>query len=281
MEQRFKSLLIFEFQARLRDTGSCFSNLAELKWAKGYSCPQGGLGRNCGCSSPNSPQCSWCRYVESSPADTLFHKVKFDSLKAFWTVCFMSTNKKDITSIDLAHKLDLGQKTCWRLNRKVMKAMKGSGSHPITDTAEVDETVFGGQEEGVRDRKNATKKLIVVGIEKRGKGVSRLYTRIIESADSRFFGWFMKDQIGPETRGMSDQWTSYGPLEKDFHNPVGIPSCKKRDGFPALHRVVMNLKGWLRGMHHHMVEYPQDYLDKYGYIFNYSPMKEGYSITLS
>lgn len=38
-------------------------------------------------------------------------------------------------------------------------------------TVEVDETVFGGQEEGVRGRKNENKKLVVIGIEKKEKGL--------------------------------------------------------------------------------------------------------------
>ena len=43
--------------------------------------------------------------------------------------------------------------------------------------------------------------------------------------------------------------------------------------FPELHRVIMNLKSWLRGVHHH-VEDLQDYLNEYCYRFNRSLMKE-------
>ena len=73
--------------------------------------------------------------MESPTAGTLFHKVKFDLLKAFWIVYFLATNKKGFSSTELARKLELGQKTCWRFKRKVMKAMKSSGNHPITGTA--------------------------------------------------------------------------------------------------------------------------------------------------
>jgi hypothetical protein len=66
----------------------------------------------------------------------------------------------------------------------------------------------------------------------------------------------------------------YGPLEKDFENLVRIPSGKKGSNFPDLHRMVMTLRGWLRGMHHH-VWHLQDYLDEYCYRFNRSSMKAG------
>jgi len=274
MELRFKSLSLFEFRERYPDGDSCLSHLADLKWGDGFKCRKCGHGRCCKGGMPYSRQCTSCRYDESPTANTLFHKIKFDILKAFYIVYFVATNKKGITSTELARKLDLRQKTCWAFKRKVMKAMKSSGDHPITGTAEVDETVFGGQEEGVRGRKNGTKRLVVVGIEKRKKGVSRLYAREIPNADAVSLGGFMKGHIATGAKVTTDQWTGYGPLAKTFENLVRIPSGKKGNNFPELHRVVMNLKGWLRGMHHH-VGYLQDYLDEYCYRFNRSFMKEG------
>ena len=52
-----------------------------------------------------------------------------------------------------------------------MKAMKSSGNYPIIANAEVDETVFGGQETGVKGCQNKNKKLVVVGVQKKNKGV--------------------------------------------------------------------------------------------------------------
>ena len=274
MEQRFKSMSLFDFQEKFPDNDSCLLHLAKLKWGDGYTCAKCGHDSSCDGSSPHSRQCTRCRYVESPTAGTLFHKVKFDLLKAFWIVYFLATNKKGFSSTELARKLELRQKTCWKFKRKVMKAMKSSGKHPITGTAEVDETVFGQQEEGVRGRENAKKKLVVVGIEKKGKGVSRLYARVIPHADAACLGGFMKDHIDPEAKVTTDQWTGYGPVAKDFPNMVRIPSGKKGSNFPELHRAIMMLKAWLRGMHHHVKDL-QDYLDEYCYRFNRSFMKEG------
>jgi len=152
MELRFKSLSLFDFQERFPDSDSCLSHLAELKWSNGFRCRKCGHGKHCAGGQPCSRQCTSCRYDESPTANTLFHKIKFDLLKAFYIVYFVSTNKKGVISTELARKLSLRQKTCWAFKRKVIKAMKSSGDHPLTGTAEVDETVFGGQEEGVRGR---------------------------------------------------------------------------------------------------------------------------------
>ncbi len=274
MEQRFKSLSLFEFMKRYPDNESCLSHLAKLKWSNGYTCPKCQHKKSCAGASPLSKQCTRCRYVESPTAGTLFHKVKFDLQKAFCIVYFVSTNKKGISSTELARKLELGQKTCWKFKMKVMKAMKSSGNYPITGTAEVDETVFGQQEKGVRGRKNVNKKLVVISIEKKGNGVSRLYARVIPHADAASLGGFMKDHIAPSAKITTDQWTGYRPLVKDFENLVQIPSGSKGGNFPEMHRAIMMVKGWLRGMHHH-VNYLQDYLNEYCYRFNRSYLKEG------
>lgn len=273
MEQRFKSLSLFEFQERYGSTEDCLKELVRFKWGSGFACRKCGHGHSCDGNATYSRQCTKCRYVESPTAGTLFHQLKFDLVKAFYIVYFVSTNKKGITSTELSRKLNLRQKTCWSFKRKVMKAMKSSGNHPITGTSEVDETVFGGQEEGVRGRQNRKKKLVVVAIEKKKNGVSRMYARVIESAGSDDLGPFMKEHIDKNARVTTDMWTGYAPLSKYFENHKRIYSGDKGGNFPELHRSIMNLKGWLRGMHHHVNDL-QDYLDEYCYRFNRSFMKE-------
>ena len=174
MEQRFKSLSIFEFQERYSTSEDCLKDLSKLKWSDGFRCLKCEHDRSCQGKAAYSRECTRCRYVESPTAQTLFHHIKFDLLKAFYIVYFVSTNKKGITSTELSRKLNLRQKTCWSFKRKVMKAMKSSGNYPITGRAEVDETVIGGQESGVRGRQNKSKKLVVIAIEKKKKGVSRI-----------------------------------------------------------------------------------------------------------
>jgi hypothetical protein len=273
MEQRFKSLSLFEFQERFSNAADCLKYLADEKWGNGFVCRKCGHTHSCAGKATQSRQCTCCRYVESPTAQTLFHKVKFDLLKAFYIVYFVSTNKKGITSTELSRKLNLRQKTCWGFKRKVMKAMESSENHPIEGDVEVDETVFGGQEENTKGRKNINKKLVVLAIEKKNKGVSRLYARVIPNASAEQLGGFMKAHIDPKAKITTDKWTGYIPLKADFENLTRVASGKKGSNFPELHRVVMNLKSWLRGVHHHVNDL-QDYLNEYCYWFNRSFMKE-------
>ena len=102
MEQRFKSLSLFEFQERFKTSEDCLIYLSNLKWKDGFVCKKCVHTHSCAGNAPHSRQCTSCRYVESPTAQTLFHQVKFDLLKAFYIVYFLSTNKKGITSTELS-----------------------------------------------------------------------------------------------------------------------------------------------------------------------------------
>jgi predicted RNA-binding Zn-ribbon protein involved in translation (DUF1610 family) len=274
MENKFKSLTIFEFQERFPNDDACHEYLIELKWKDGFVCPFCGHTHYCASRRKYDRQCTSCHRAVSPTSQTLFHQLKFPILKAFYIVYYVSTSKKGISSTELSRKLGLRQKTCWSFKQKVMKAMKSSGNNKIEGKAEVDETVVGGQEEGFKGRKNNRKKLVVFAIEKKGKGVSRLYGKVINHSSSKELGEFMSSTIEKNAEIKTDKWRGYQPLKNDFPNLRQVESGKKGKNFPDLHRTIMNFKGWLRGMHHH-VDYLQEYIDEYCYRFNRSIMTDG------
>ncbi len=274
MESRFKSLSIFEFQALFPDDASCLTHLSKQKWADGFKCRYCGHGNYCGGPRPHDRQCTSCNYTESPTAHTLFHKVKFPLVKAFWIVYYLSSTKTGMATTELSRKLELRQKTCWLFKRKVMRAMRSSGRHPMEGTVEVDEAVVGGQEENVRGRANKKKRLVVFAIERKGKGVSRMYGKVIPSAHAKTLGGFMKQTIDPKANVRTDGWTGYTPLKKRFKNLQQEKAQPKGKNFKEMHRVIMGFKGWLRGVHHH-ASHLQAYVDEYCFRFNRSLMKEG------
>jgi len=193
-------------------------------------------------------------------------------LKAFYIVYFVSTSKKGISSTELSRKLGLRQKTCWYFKRKVMKAMESSGNYPLTGNVDVDEFFVGAQEEGKKGRGKKNKKLVVLAIEKSGKGISRMYGKEIEKADSKHLGSFMKAKIDSKANVKTDKWLGYKPLKSDFENLVQLDSGEKGGNFPQIHRAIMLFKAWLRGIHHSVNDL-QTYIDEYTYRFNRHLMK--------
>jgi hypothetical protein len=274
MEKRFKSLSLFEFQTRFPDEDKCKAYLATLKWGNGYKCAKCGHGKYCGGQGVYDRQCTRCGYIESPTAGTLFHKSKLPILKAFYIVYYLSTSKNGVSSTELSRKLALRQKTCWLFKQKVMKAMESSGSFPMTGKVDVDETYVGGQDEQAIGRNEGHKKIVVVAIERKGKGIARMYGRVIEGASKKNLKKFMADHIAKEAQVRTDGWTGYKGLESGFPKLVREKSEKKGKNFPQLHRSIMMFKAWLRGVHH-SVHYLQSYINEYTYRFNRHKMKEG------
>jgi len=267
MEKSHKSMRLFEFQQRFTSDNQCRAYLAAEKWKNGYACSKCGHTHYCQSNTLYSRQCTRCKHTDSPTSGMFFHKVKFPLLKAFYIVYFVSTNKKGIASMELSRKLGLRQKTCWYFKRKVMKAMESSGKYPLEGNVDVDEFFVGGQESGKKGRGRERKQLVVIAIEKRDKGISRMYGKVIEQADAKNLGNFMKAKINPQAQIKTDKWLGYRPLKSEFSNLIQLSSGEKGGNFPEIHRSIMLFKSWLRGIHHRVTDL-QAYIDEYTYRFN-------------
>jgi two-component system, sensor histidine kinase LadS len=113
-----------EFSKSYPDKEACYKFLADLKWTNGYKCRKCGHEKYCQGPALFSRRCTKCTYNESVTAFTLFHKCKFDIIKAFYMVFLVIANKGNISSYELSDKLLLEQKTCWKFKQKILVAMK-------------------------------------------------------------------------------------------------------------------------------------------------------------
>ena len=268
MEKRDQSLTLFEFQKLSPDDHACHKHLAQLKWPDGFFCEKCGHTHYCKGKLDRTRQCNRCGYQATPASGTLFHKVKFPMLKAFHIVYFIATNKQGIPSTELSRKSGMGQKTCWRFKRKVMKAMADSHPFPLMGN----EMMAGQQEEGTKGRQNQDKKPVAVAVERAGKGIRRMYARVIRDAGNESLRPFFKDHIDLNATIKTDKCPGYRPLQNEYPNLTRVKSGKKGNNFPDMHRAIMMFKAWLRGTHH-SVEHLQACLNEYCYRFNRQPMK--------
>jgi hypothetical protein len=121
-----------EFQNIYADENSCLEYLSNLKWAKGYKCEKCGNTNYSKGPVAYSRRCSKCSYIESATANTIFYRLKFPIVKAFYMV-FLVSNRNEITADELSEKLSLRRQTCWAFKRKVLDAIAAK-KRPKTDT---------------------------------------------------------------------------------------------------------------------------------------------------
>lgn len=269
MEKRaiFTGVNSIKFNQRFKTEDDCYSYIADIKWENGYKCRKCGCDKSIAGKKPFSKRCSLCKYDESPTANTMFDKVKFSLLLAFHIAFKISTKIKGMSSLELSHEFELRQKTCWMFKWKIQQAMQSSQKYPL-ENAHVDEFVIGGPEENKRGRSKGKKRLVVLALEIVPNGTGRAYAQIIEQASAKEFDVFFQKHITKNAKITTDKWRGYTPLKKDYKNLMQQLS-ENGKSFKDIHIHIMNLKGWLRGIHHHCSkERLQGYLDEYHFRYN-------------
>lgn len=257
---------ILEFIKAFDKNEKCLEYLSVSKWKKGFKCVKC---KNETFSNTNMPfvrKCNRCKHKESATAGTLFHKCKFDLQKAFMIVFLVSTGKKGISSTELSRKLSLRQKTCYTFKRKVMEAMKSSGYIKLQGKVDVDEFFSGGYEKGKPGRSSGNKKQVVLGVELKNKSIYRCTAQVINNGGAKELRPFFEKHIDKKANVRTDKWRGYTSL-KDEYKELKQEKSKPGSNFKLLHRQVMMIKAWLRGIHH-SVKNLQPYLDEFCYRFN-------------
>jgi hypothetical protein len=199
----------------------------------------------------------------------MFDKCKIPVHIAFHIAFRLCTKKKGMSSLELSSEFEQRPMTCWEFKWKVQQAMQSSLNQPLTGEVHVDECFIGGEEEQKQGRSKGKKKLVIVALEKLPfNGVGRAYAQIIENGSSASFRPFFEAHISKAAEVITDEWTGYSPLKKDYPKLKQIPSNRGKNQ-PDMHIHIMNLKGWLRGIHHHCSkDRLQGYLEEYHFRYN-------------
>jgi hypothetical protein len=112
------------------------------------------------------------------------------------------------------------------------------------------------------------KKLIVLAIEILEDGVGRAYAEVIEHSSAKELGSFLTKYVSKDAEIITDKWKGYTPLKKEFLKLKQVASEEGKN-FKELHIHIMNIKGWLRGIHHHCSKaHMQNYLNEYHFRHN-------------
>jgi transposase-like protein len=270
MRDKFRGVNSIRFYKRFPDDDACHRYLSEIKWESGFLCRKCGHKKYCSGRKPYSRRCTRCKHDESPTAGTMFDKCKFSLHLAFHLAFKISTKKKGMSSLELSREFDLRQTTCWEFKWKIQQAMRSSKRYQLNGTVHVDDFYIGQYEEGKAGRSlDSKKRLVVVGLEILDKGgAGRAYAQMINNASAEEFKPFFKDYISTDSHIVTDTWRGYLPLNEQYPNLEQILS-NKGSNLPELHLHIMNIQGWLRGIHHHCSkEHLQGYLDEYHFRYN-------------
>ena len=270
VKERFTGVNSIKLNRYFRSEEDCYRYLSGIKWSQsGYRCKRCGYTKYGKGEKPYSRRCTKCNHDESPTAGTMFDKCKFSLLTAFHIAFKISTKKKGMSSEELSEEFEIRQMTCWKFKWKVQQAMQSSGRYPLKGIVHADEFYVGGKEEGgKRGRGKGDKRLVIVALEIVKGGFGRAYAATIPNASSDSFKPFFEKYIDKDADVVTDERPGYKSLKSSCKKMRQVPSNKGKS-FPELHIHIMNIKSWLRGIHHHCSEERlQGYLDEYHFRFN-------------
>lgn len=266
---------LMELERRFSDENACRAYLFALRWPAGFVCP------HCGGGS-GWPMvrglllCAACRAQVSVTAGTVLQDSKFSLTVWFRAMWQVTSQKNGMSALGLQRVLGLGSyKTAWALLHKLRRAMVRPGRERLRGVVEVDETYWGGEEEGLRGRGAVEKALIAVAAEAapgRGKAIGRIRLRHIPDASRSTLHGFIAQAVEPGSTVITDGLAAYRDLNGYFHDRQ-VQQHQPTDAehlLPRVHRVASLLKRWLLGTHQGAIahEHLDDYLNEFTFRFN-------------
>lgn len=271
---KVKKSSIIEYRERFGTEESCKDYLAEKKWESGYQCIKCGNKSYKKGRKSHDRKCKLCNHNASVTSNTLFHSIKFSLVIAFEMIYRITSSKKGISSVGLCREYGCNPKTAYNFKRKVMKALKSSETNPLQGIVHVDEFVFGGKEEGCQGRSSKSGKLKIciateIVIDKKGKEtLGNAYALSIENYSTKELRKIFEKHIDKSnTKIITDKWRSYLPLKEVFN--IEQKESNNGKNFKKLHTLIMNIKSWIRGVHHHISKtHIQEYLNEFFFRFN-------------
>jgi transposase-like protein len=268
-----------EFQRRFPDGQACTAYLFACRWPDGFRCPGCGHGRAWPVAKRRTVwECASCHRQTSVTAGTVLHKTHTPLHLWFWAAYLMTTATPGISALQLGRQLGIERyETAWMMLHKLRRAMVNPERSQLSEAVEVDECFVGGHEEGLRGgRARGEKALVVVAVEIRGEGSGRVRMQVIEDASAATLRPFVQATVAPGARVRTDGWQGYRGLDKlgydhDRRSQRAAKAIGEDPGelLPRVHRVISNLKSWLRGTHRGVSgEHLPAYLDEYVFRFN-------------
>jgi predicted RNA-binding Zn-ribbon protein involved in translation (DUF1610 family) len=269
---------LLEFQRDFPNDAACVRYLASRRWPAGFVCPACGATRAYELVKRHLWQCAACRLQTSLTAGTVLHGTRLPLITWFWAMYLAATLNTGISARQLRKQLGLRRyETAWMLLQKIRLAMVNPERERLSGEVEVGVTWVGGSQDGYqRGRSTTDRKAIrvAIAVEHHGQGLGRLRMEVVEDASGATLTAFVLRNVVPGSTLHSAVWTGYYRLlASGYRHHLRSKRALSEAGVlvivPGVHRVVSNLRTWLRGTHRGVgADHLEHYLEEFVFRFN-------------
>lgn len=238
------------------DLGHCREFFFAMKWPTGYYCEK------CGCThyyymqSKNCYRCTQCQHDERLLTNTCFQDNKLPLNKLLYGIFLIFTDKRNISSLELAEELNVNYKTACLLQSKCRILMRNSNTEQALDSSfyESDVAYIGApceNKQGMSTEKQAF--LVILSTAQEHK--YPMYIKLLEiekdngTSISTQFGKFVK--MSKDRILNTDGKTTYNILKKDLTvKNEKILYSETEDKLYFLNKIISNFKSAMLSTYH-------------------------------
>jgi transposase-like protein len=265
-----KTLSFNQFIKRFPDEKACAEYLYQIKWPNGFVCPVCGHQHCYPIKGYRRYQCAKCHHQTSLTANTVMHRSHLPLKKWFWAMYLVACDKRGISALALAEKIEVCYETAWNVLRRIRAAMETRDAHyKVGQIVEFDDAYFGAKIKGVRGR-GAGNQGVFIAVSKDEDGrPTYLKMQVTDNVQIPSVAKFATECIASGSVVQTDSFKSYRkPLAKDYtHEAQDFAPNSEHPRW--LHRITGNAKAFINGTYHGTsTKHLQMYLSEFCYRFN-------------
>lgn len=188
MNAEFKFESLDEFMGYFHNEDVCRKHFAAMRFSKGEYCAHCKHNEIYKFSGGKRYRCAKCKQDFTIKTNTIFGQSKIPLRKWFIAIYLLTSCKKGISSVELADKVGVTQKTGWFIDHRIREALRQNGGQ-LFGTIEADETYIGGKSKNMHASK---RKAAGIGTGGLGKAIiagavsreGQIRARVVQAVDS-------------------------------------------------------------------------------------------------
>lgn len=224
---------IHEFNDYFRDEKACYEFFELQRWSGKPVCPHCGSEKHYKVKPRGkftdipSYRCAnrTCDLPFTVRTNSIFEGSKVELRKWFQAAYEISTSKKGISSVELATRIGVTQKTAWFINHRIREMLVETQPELLNGMVEADESYVGGKNknrhkdkkiEGSQGR-SAADKTPVVGLVERG---GKVITFVTPNTEAETLHQIIGNNVADGATIVTDAYRSYNGIGEAFKHVV-------------------------------------------------------------
>ena len=271
-----KGLSLPEFYKAYGTEQQCRDALIQMRWPKGFVCPECGNTTYCELNTRSLYQCHRCHHQTSLIAGTIFENTKLALTAWFLAIYLLTQHKSSVSALQLSRDLGVRYKTAWMMKHKLMQVMLERQQHKVlSGRIEMDDAYLGGERAGRLGRGSPNKVPFIAVVQTtEDKQPVAIQLRRVKGFRKTELARYAHASLSPECTVWSDGLGCFNAVSEAGCEHISIVTGSTRRSaqhptFKWVNTMLGNVKNAITGTFHSISKkHVPRYLAEFEYRFN-------------